>query len=184
MPVSQKSSGLFLSGALGNQLEDTPPTSPKSAFLDHVFESPQMVRSKLRCGPSTARHDPLIDMYNEKRRANTLTQLEEQLVREVVDLRKKMLKLLPAREPESPESHIDAFKLSPSVQNILRSIRAGPRGSSTEYHLIKCMKALKHTEEELYTTKQLVEKQNAMLESLLVQNSELMAYIRRMQLQQ
>lgn len=184
MPASQKSNGLFLSRVLGNHLEDTPPSSPKSVFLDQMFESSQMIRSKSRCGSSATRSDPLIDMYAEKKRANTLTQLEEQLVREVVDLRKKILKLLPTCEQESSESHIDAFKLSPSVQNILRSVHLGPRESSAEYHLVRCMKTLKHTEEELYTTKQLVEKQNAMLESLLIQNSELMAYIRRVQLQQ
>lgn len=106
-----------------------------------------------------------------------MTQLEEQLVQEIMDLRKKMLKLLPDHEEQALEPCEDAFELSASVKNILRSVRVGSRASSAEYHLIRCMKTLKHTKEELYVTKQLVEKQNAMLENLLAQNSELMAYI-------
>lgn len=135
-------------------------------------------------GSLVTQRDPLIDMYNEKRRNNTLTQLEEQLVQEVVELRKKMLKLLPAHEQDSSEPHEDAFELSAFAKNILRSVRVGSRTSGAEYHLVRCMRTLKSTQEELCATKQLVEKQDMMLKSLLTQNSELVAYIDHMHLQQ
>lgn len=180
MPPSQRSNSLFLSTAPQHYLENTPPGSPKSAFLNQLFESPGFGRSRSHYSSSGESRDPLIDMYQEKRRNKTLTQLEEQLVQEIMDLRKKLLKILPDNQKQPCEPCEDAFELSASVKSILRSVRVGSRVSSAEYHLIRCMKTLKHTQKELYETKQLVEKQNVMLENLLVQNNELIAYITQM----